>query len=193
MSKQLTDEEVIAAINKQDRPTIDSAMDYFYQNFFPPIRGYVCQNNGTAEEANDIFQDALTVMYVKIRKQEYAGAGTLKSFVYGVSKKLWLKELRRRRVVAKNEPSLKVLAEYQEEIEVHESQTSLRHLLDQIDAACRQLLIDFYFRGNTVKELTEKYELGSDAAAKNKKYRCLKKLIELVKAKRLEKSDIRYE
>ena len=193
MGKQLTDEQVIEAIIKKDRATINVAMNFFYHDFFPTIRGYICQNKGTPEEANDIFQDALTVMYVKIRKEQYSGAGSLKSFVYGVSKKLWLKELRRRRVVAKNEPALKVLADFQEEMSIQESQMTLNNLLNQIDAECKALLIDFYFEGNSVKELTGKYGLGSDAATKNKKYRCLKKLIQLVRHSRLEKSDISYE
>ncbi len=167
-------------------------MHFLYSQYFHPVKNYVLKNSGNADEADDLFQDALVIFYVKVRKGEYHKTSSLKTYLFGIARNLWLKELRRRRTAHKH---LKVEDEsdFQEELIIQKSQMTIRKVMELINEECKQLLIDFYFEGKTMASLTTKYGLGSEAATKNKKYRCLQKLISLVKGQKLERSDFRDE
>ncbi len=192
MGKKISDSEIIRAIEKQNQAFINSSMHFLYSQYFHPVKNYVLKNSGNADEADDLFQDALVIFYVKVRKGEYRKTSSLKTYLFGIARNLWLKELRRRRTAHKH---LKVEDEsdFQEELIIQKSQMTIRKVMELINEECKQLLIDFYFEGKTMAGLTIKYGLGSEAATKNKKYRCLQKLISLVKGQKLERSDFRDE
>lgn len=163
-------------------------MDALYQSVFPSVSTYVAKNSGTLDEAHDIFQDALVVFYMKARKQEFKRDSSLKTYLYAVSKNLWLKKLRERRVSETHLPAIDT-SEYTEALILQENQMTIRQVLELIDSECKQLLTDFYFESKPVKELKVAYKMGSEAATKNKKYRCLQKLVALVKKRKWGRED----
>lgn len=192
MGKNISDSEIIRAIEKQNQAFINSSMHFLYSQYFHPVKNYVLKNSGNADEADDLFQDALVIFYVKVRKGEYRKTSSLKTYLFGIARNLWLKELRRRRTAHKH-LNVEDESDFQEELIIQKSQMTIRKVMELINEECKQLLIDFYFEGKTMASLTTKYGLGSEAATKNKKYRCLQKLISLVKGQKLERSDFRDE
>lgn len=192
MANKVNDKEIIRAIEEQNQAVINSSMHLLYAEYFQQVKSFVLKNSGNSDEADDLFQDALVVFYVKVRKGDYRKTSSLRTYLYGIARNLWLKELRRRRIAQKH---LKVEDEsdFQEELIIQESQMTIRRVMELINKECKQLLIDFYFEGKAMAELTIKYGLGSEAATKNKKYRCLQKLISLVKGQKLDRSDFSNE
>lgn len=170
---------------------INSSMQYLYQQHFQAIKNFVLKNSGSLAEANDLFQDALVIFYIKVRKGEYRSTSSLKTYLFGIAKNLWLKELRRRRIAQKH-LQVEEDVDFQEELIIHESQITIRKVMELINEECKRLLMDFYFDGQSMAQLTTSYGLGSEAATKNKKYRCLQKLIALVKQQKLDRSDFRH-
>lgn len=166
-------------------------MQYLYQQYFQAIKNFVLKNSGSLAEANDLFQDALVIFYVKVRKGEYRNTSSLKTYLFGIAKNLWLKELRRRRIAQKH-LQVEDDIDFQEELIIHESQVTIRKVMELINEECKRLLMDFYFEGQSMAQLTVRYGLGSEAATKNKKYRCLQKLMALVKQQKLQRSDFRH-
>ena len=53
----------------------------------------VINNNGSADEAKDIFQEAIIVLYEKVRSGVFELNCQIKTYVYSVSERLWLKRL----------------------------------------------------------------------------------------------------
>lgn len=192
MRKKRSDKHILDTIVSGQRDQVDETMDYLYATHFDTISRFVQKNSGSIEEAADIFQDALILFYIKARKGEFRKTSGLKSYLFGISRNLWLKELRRRRIVAKS-PAIGDAHEYQEEIFLQASQVTIREVLELISKECRQLLMDFYFSGLSMSLIKTKYGLGSEAAAKNKKYRCLQNLITMVKQRNIERSDFTNE
>lgn len=184
----MSEEEIVKAISGGDKVAVNFAMDSLYESTFPSVRTYILRNSGTLEEAHDIFQDAIVVFFVKVRKGTYSRESSLKTYLHGISSNLWLKELRKRRVAERYLTSHRE-EQVTEETIIHENQITLRRVLELIDKECRQLLLDFYFKSKSVKELMTEYGLGSEAATKNKKYRCLQKLIRTVRENKLNRSD----
>ncbi|MEL7146847.1 MAG: hypothetical protein AAFO69_10795, partial [Bacteroidota bacterium] len=62
-------------------------------------------------------------------------------------------------------------------------------VLQELTDVCRQLLIDYYYHKRSFKDLLAKTDLGSIQALKNKKSRCMKKLGEVISARKLKMED----
>ena len=163
-------------------------MDHLYKLIFPGIKTYVLRNSGTEEEAHDVFQDALVIFYMRVRKGAFESKSSLSTYLYAVSKNLWLKQLRKKRIAESYSPQEEGQG-YQQELILQQNQITIRQVLELIGKECKKVLMDFYYGGRSVKQLQAEYNLGSEAAAKNKKYRCLKKLIDLVKERKWDRSD----
>ncbi len=192
MSKKISDSETLRAIESRNQEKINLAMEYLYAEHFHAIKHYILKNSGSEEEAADTFQDALVLFYIKVRKGEFQSTSSLKTYLFGITRNLWLKELRKRRTAARH-MTVEEDVNFQEELIIQESQVTIRKVMELINEECKRLLMDFYFEGQSMARLTSRYGLGSEAATKNKKYRCLQKLISLVKRQKLERSDFKNE
>ena len=68
-------------------------LDRLYQLYFPMVVKLVTRNNGTEDDAKDIFQEALMVLYDKIQRKDLTLSSSFKTYLYAVCKNLWLKSL----------------------------------------------------------------------------------------------------
>lgn len=188
MKKIIADQEIVELIKSENPKAINEAFRYLYKTCFHSINGFIRSNSGSKEDSADIFQESLIIFYKKVRKNEYEIRSSISAYLYGVSHNLWLKKIRKSRL------DLSKLAteesyNFNEESVTEDTRLTVKEALNQIDNGCRKVLLDFYFKKLTMAQIAELYGLGSEEAAKNKKYRCLKKLIEYVKSKSLKQSD----
>ena len=64
-----------------------------YVAHFPMILKLIINNNGTPDDAKDIYQEAIIVLYNKIKSGDFELTSKLKTFIYSVCRRLWLKRL----------------------------------------------------------------------------------------------------
>ena len=192
MDKTISDKYIVEMITRREEKALREVFLHLYREHYPSVKRYIVMNNGSEESSADIFQEALVVFYLNVRKGQFELKSTIGTYLYSVSKNLWLKELQKSRTTLSRELGTEDNS-LDQEMRVFESQITIRKVLGLIDLECRNLLIDFYFGNYPVKDLTRKYGLGSDGATKNKKYRCLQKLVKLVKQKKLNRTDFSYE
>ena len=57
------------------------------------VQSLIINNNGTADDAKDIFQEAMIVLYEKARSGTFELSCQIKTYVYSVSRRLWLKKI----------------------------------------------------------------------------------------------------
>ncbi len=155
----------------------------FYQSNFNKTRSYVLKNSGTEADAKDIYQEAFIVLWRKVTeergfiKSESSAAG----FLYQVSKHKWLDQLKSSRLKLKAE-LLDNQSYKQPQSEEDENEVRLKEMkegFNKLGAQCRELLTLFYYADKSMDEIGETLQLNS-ASARNQKYRCMKKLRELV-------------
>ena len=72
-----------------------SALDYLYNQPLKKIRKYILSNNGTREDANDIFQDTVIVLFNQIKKEKYNVDLDLDGFLFVVARNLWVDKVRK--------------------------------------------------------------------------------------------------
>ena len=89
--KRLSDEEIIAGIRKRD----NRVLQYIYKNSFTPVRQLIINNAGSDNDAEDIFQEALIIIFKKIKEeQDFELTAAFTTYIYSISRLLWLKHLR---------------------------------------------------------------------------------------------------
>jgi RNA polymerase sigma factor (sigma-70 family) len=138
----------------------------------PSIKKYIVANNGNSEDAKDIFQDALVILYKKVQAGGFVLTVPLKTYLLAVVKNCWLQELRRRNKFPATEQANDI-----EEIVINEEEgfATAQAAFNLLGEKCRQLLMLFYFRKQSFKDIAAALSFSDENVAKNQKYRCMQK------------------
>lgn len=89
--KRLTDEEIITGLRKRD----NRVLQYIYKNSFNVVKQLIIHNAGVDTDAEDIFQEALIIVFKKIRDEPaFELSSTFNTYIYSIARLLWLKHLR---------------------------------------------------------------------------------------------------
>lgn len=153
-----------------------------YKLFFPSVAYMITNNSGTQEEARDIFQEAVMVLYDKITHQNFELNCKLNTFLYAVSRRLWLKQLSRRGHTSNTtdisdfEDILKVEDDIQQHQELENKFEQMEEAMNQLGEPCKTLLQDFYIGNLSMQDITEKFGYTNSDNAKTQKYKCLQRL-----------------
>jgi len=84
--------ELVDRLKKGDRLAIKE----LYQIAYPECASFIKNNKGTANDAEDFFQESMVVLYRKIREPDFQLTSHVKTFLYSITRNLWLNELRKR-------------------------------------------------------------------------------------------------
>lgn len=171
----MKDSEVLARIIKGD----EKALDFLYKKYYRMMTKLVIMNSGTEDEARDIYQDALVVFWEKARKGNLVLTSKISTFIYSICLNLWRKELERKsRLSSEEKDDVEFI-----QIERKERIQIIRSCIDELGDTCKRILMYYYFDGLSMNEIAEKMGYANNDTAKTKKYKCKKKLDELVKEK----------
>ncbi len=83
-----TDREVVLGIlnNSED------ALNKLYTGYFPMVLQFILNNNGDEDDAKDVYQEGIIVLYNKIKGGNFELSSKLKTYIYSVCRRIWLKE-----------------------------------------------------------------------------------------------------
>lgn len=178
---QIRDQDYIEGIRTSD-PAI---LNRIYQEFFPRIAHAIRQNSGGDDDARDVFQDALIVLFKKSSDPDFTLNSSFFTYLYAVARNLWLKRLRKKdrdwvtidREVEFIDDSPRML---DEEL-IREAQYQLyRRKLTELGDQCRELML-LSLGGMRVSEIVAKMNFSSEGYARKRKFKCKEQLIRLVR------------
>ena len=86
--KPPSDNELIRGIKIHD----SAILIHVYDTYYPVIEGYIIHNQGTVDQARDIFQDAMIIVYNRIRSDELVLSCKFGTYLYAICKNLWTQE-----------------------------------------------------------------------------------------------------
>jgi RNA polymerase sigma factor (sigma-70 family) len=148
-----------------------------YTRHFPSIKQYVLQNSGTANDAQDVFQEAVTVLWLSVKEGRIVPDADPGGFLYRVAKNKWLDVVRsaahRHMKVVHNEQLLERHDEVHDDIE--ERLVRLRGVYDKLDDKCRQVLDQFYYERKDLATIAQNMGVEEESI-RTIKYRCMMKL-----------------
>ena len=92
--KRFSEVEIIDGIRRRD----NRVLSYIYKNHYAAILKLILGNSGSEEDAKDIFQEALIVVFRNIReKADFSLKSGFQTYLYSIARLLWLKSLRNRK------------------------------------------------------------------------------------------------
>jgi RNA polymerase sigma factor (sigma-70 family) len=160
-----------------------SAIETIYKDNYRLIQQLVINNNGTEDDARDIFQEALIVLYQKSQDRSFVLNCQLKTYVYSICRRLWLKRLQQNRRFETPVDNFEEVVPVEEDLETHvklERQYGImRSALGKIGEPCKSLLEAFYIHNKNMAEISGFFGYTNSDNAKNQKYKCLMRLKKL--------------
>lgn len=163
----------------------EEALVTLYRQSLRPVTALITRNSGTGRDAEEVLQEALVILWERVRQKRYRHTARLETFLYATARNLWLRRLARARREAPREidpeesvsedPSpLDVLIESEESVLIGDA-------LTRLGEPCRTLLILFYWEEASMEEIAGRLGFANPDTAKSKKYQCKKALQELLK------------
>jgi RNA polymerase sigma factor (sigma-70 family) len=158
----------------------DRVLRDLYKTHYPMILNLVMVNSGTEPEAKDIYQEAVIAFYERIKQKDFVLTCKIKTYLYAVSKHLWLKRLYIKKRSAVLVDDAETFPEVEAEISQVEEQEKqfelLQTALSKLGEPCNTLIRDFYIHDLSMEQIREKFGYTNTDNAKNQKYKCLQRL-----------------
>ena len=161
------------------------ALEFIYKTIYPTVEKMVFKMNGTTDEAYDIFQDTVTIVYEKARRNELQLTCRFSTYVVAIAKHLWLKNRSGKKKSPISVPFEAIeqylpLAEISDHFEVMESNVArLAACFLEIGEPCASLLKAFYLQNKSMQVITDEFGYTNADNAKTQKYKCLNRLRKL--------------
>jgi RNA polymerase sigma factor (sigma-70 family) len=158
------------------------AVETIYKDNFNMVQALIVNNNGTAEDAKDIFQETMIVLYERVQSGSFELNCQLKTFVYSVSRRLWLKRLMHQSRFMISEGHEEVVT-VDDELEDHEKRNiefgMMEKAMGGLGEPCKSLLEAFYMEKKSMQEIAANFGYTNAENAKTQKYKCLMRLKKL--------------
>ena len=189
--KKYTDDELLVLLTAAEEKDHDKALRFIYNQFFNPIARYIKNNNGSKDDAEDIFQDGIITLFHKVRERQFKLEGSIMGYLFAICKNLWLNKLRQHnRETSLSEAPLETWMVHlpSEHLpELSERGQQIVNLIKQLKEDCQEILHYFYFDNLKMALIAKKMSFANEQSARNKKSKCMKKLNTLIQEQTMSK------
>lgn len=179
MSAEQDEKSLLDGLAKNDRRAVEA----IYAGHYNMIQSMIINNNGSADDARDIFQEAMIVLYEKVRSGSFELHCQLKTYIYSVARRLWLKRLKQVQRINPEINGLEETVSVEEDLESHELRNQefqgIEKALSNLGEPCKSLLEAFYLQKKNMNEIADAFGYTNADNAKNQKYKCLIRLRKL--------------
>ncbi|WP_299189183.1 sigma-70 family RNA polymerase sigma factor [uncultured Aquimarina sp.] len=154
----------------------------FYKRNFIIIKSFIIKNSGTEKDAEDIFQDALVILYQKIKNDSLVLDYSIHTYFYGISKNIWMRRLSKLKKVSccgrindlVSDTNFSII----DNIEQRDRESLYRKYLLNLNCKCKDLLF-LFFDGKSMKEIAQLTNY-TEGYVRKRKFECKKHLMELI-------------
>ncbi|GAB2859873.1 hypothetical protein GCM10027044_20210 [Hymenobacter ruber] len=164
----------------------EQALTRLYRRAFPLVRRYVGRHGGTPQDAQDVFQDALVVLYEQAVGDTLVLTASASTYLVGIARNLWHHEQRRRARLPHEalpddaEPLAALAAE--EADDAAEPAFAVLDYVARLGEKCRNVLLAFYYFQQPLTQIAETNGYRSVRSATVQKFKCLERLRNSVRA-----------
>ena len=160
-----------------------NAIETIYRENYQVIKAFIIKNNGYPDDARDVFQEAMIVLFEKAKSSSFILSCQLQTYLYSVCRRLWLKKLQKQNRYNPSIESVQEIVPVEDEIELHEKKNTdfmlMEDALQKIGEPCKSLLEAFYIEKKSMPEIADSFGYTNADNAKTQKYKCLVRLKKL--------------
>ena len=172
-----SDDEVLVGLIRKDEKVIR----YIFNEHFNTIKRFIAHNNGTHEDAEDVFQDAVLIIYEKARDKDLNLECSFKTFIYSVSRHIWFQKLEKNRINPANIGDIENFIELSDEMmyEVYDEDRERTKIFQQhflaLGQDCQKLL-QLFMKKIPLSEIMKIMGYKSVKYTKTRKFLCKERL-----------------
>lgn len=156
------------------------AVETIYKENYTMVQSLIINNNGTADDAKDVFQEAMIVLYEKARSGHFELNCLIKTYVYSVARRIWLKKLQQASRYNGDIGNTEAIVPVEEDLEGHARREAEFDMMNKailgLGEPCKGLLEAFYLRKKSMQEIAVDFGYTNAENAKTQKYKCLMRL-----------------
>lgn len=178
-----SDEQILKGILRHD----NLILQYIYKQYYYSINYFIRKNQGSEDDANDIFQEAIIIIYRKIKENDLIfEKSSFKGYLFSVCRFLWLKQLEKRRIEKeKINDSLPYQDDlyddsFNELVLKNEKYGLYQRHFGSLSTDCQKLL-QLFFEKVSLKDIAMIMGYKSEKYAKKRKFKCKELLISRIK------------
>ena len=171
----MKDSEILERIGRGD----ERVLDHLYKKHYRMMTKIVLSNNGTEEEAKDVYQEALLAFWQKAARGDLVLTSKISTYLYSICLNQWRKELDRKSRLSSEE----IDGESYQDHEAKERLKIVKECISELGDVCKRVLTYYYFDGLNMQDIAKKMKFANTDTAKTKKYKCKKKLDHLIKTR----------
>lgn len=153
-----------------------------YTSMFPKVRHFVLKNEGTHQDADEVFQNALYQLSIRLKVSNIEIKSSFDAYLFTVCKNLWRKELNSKKRWVRNEEVMTLRSEesnHSEAIITQERWDLFEEKLQLLSPNCKELLKD-YFKKVSYDRIVKKFKYASENVAFQRIFKCKKRLGDLI-------------
>jgi RNA polymerase sigma factor (sigma-70 family) len=169
------------AIKEGVRLRSDYIIKYIYQEYFPVIKYMVNANSGADEDAEDVFQDGIIIIYKKIIENQLTLTSSFKTFIYSVCRNVWLQKLNKQKALTDEFGDMEIFVELSEDIlseinneDLEKHRLFQKHFLS-LGEDCQKVL-RLFMKEIPLREIASIMGFKTEKYAKTRKYLCKEEL-----------------
>ena len=84
MKAELNEQQLLTGLAKNDARAIEN----IYKSNFSTIQAFILNNNGSYDDARDIFQEAMIVLYENAKNESFVLTCQIKTYLYSICRRL---------------------------------------------------------------------------------------------------------
>ena len=176
MKAESNEKALLQGLARSDKKAIEN----IYRENYNMVQSLIINNSGSADDAKDIFQEAMIVLYEKVRSGTFELNCLIKTYVYSVSRRLWLKRLQQMNRYTPAVENLQDTVPVEEDVEENERINSefqaMERAISSLGEPCKSLLEAYYLEKKSMQEIASFFGYTNAENAKNQKYKCLVRL-----------------
>ncbi|RYY56245.1 MAG: sigma-70 family RNA polymerase sigma factor [Chitinophagaceae bacterium] len=176
MKEENNEKLLLQGLARNDKKAVET----IYRLNYGMVQSLIINNNGSADDAKDIFQETMIVLYEKARSGNFELNCLIKTYVYSVARRLWLKKLQQASRYGGDIGTAEQTVPVEEDVEEHKRRDSefgmMEKAMEGLGEPCRGLLEAFYLRKQNMQEIAAAFGYTNAENAKTQKYKCLVRL-----------------
>ncbi|MBN1115820.1 MAG: sigma-70 family RNA polymerase sigma factor [Bacteroidales bacterium] len=181
--RSYSDEQILKGILRHD----NLILQYIYKEYYYKVSFFIKKNQGSEDDANDVFQEAIIVIYRKLKENDLIfDKSSFHGYLFSVCRFLWLKQLEKRKI---EKDKLNDTLPYQDDlyddnlveiVEKNDRYSLYQKHFKTLGSDCQKLL-QLFFDKVPLKDIARIMGYKGEKYAKTRKYKCKEILINRIK------------
>jgi RNA polymerase sigma factor (sigma-70 family) len=181
---KMNDREILTGLVQNDQ----FVTQYVYKTLAPPLFKFVLSNNGSKEDAKDIFQETYLKVLLNIRERRYTDKDKFEAYFLTIARNTWLDHLRARKngLAPLDYDALLEQADTSDsdaliQLVLHDKRMDALHRVwgTWEDTDCRRILHNFHYEHQRTKDIALTEQITQNTLLQ-RLFKCRQKLFRLV-------------